>query len=221
MQGKTIPFVLESPPVPRAARRAYTVSPAAVGGGGGALRASVSWTDYDRNDMPLGRGGPVVAEVEPPTGMQPGEAVEEFCRRADPSAFRGRRRSVVPIAQAGAAAEAVARELERLRSPAEREDGHPAPHPGSAARVMAFARSLADLLPPLLFSSKDGTVRARWNSGAERTAFVAFPPDAPLPITVRFPRVGNYGFVQVQCRVVEDGDIPQFLAALGIRVTAS
>jgi hypothetical protein len=218
MKEKPITHNIENPAMSQAHRRTYTVIPMKVSPQK-ILTARVTWKDFDRNNVPLTNGGGATHDLDLTSVKSSGEAIEILCRIADPRGFRTSTSTVQDTSWE--TLEEVRYALEGLRKPENRNDGEPPPHPDSVSRLLEFMKSRPDIVSPVLFSSKDGTLRARWNHGADRTVFIGFPKDGPLPISVRIPRQGDYGLLNAQARVIEDKDVPQFLALLGVRITKS
>ena len=217
--GKSIPFsVTLSSPVRGVVRKEYEVIPRGVDGT--YLLASVQSRDYGTTGNQIGLSSKAHGQQRMQMAgiPSPGDVVEAMCRMADPEAFKGRPAQAMAASPEGTASE-ISRLVEALAQPGGRSDDEAPPSQESVARLRAFVDAHNDLVVPAVFSSKDGTVRARWQHGADRTVFVGFPAQGPLPMTVTFPRTGDYGLVKVNARCIEDSDIPSFCATVGIRIT--
>lgn len=217
--GKTIPFsVTLSSPQRGASRRDYEVTPRGIDGT--YLLASIQSRDYAPSGNQVGLSSKQLGQhrIQLSGLPTPGDAVEALCRQVDPDGFKGKPAQSVALSPESLAAD-IERLVENLAQPGGRPDDEAPPNMESVARLRAFIDSQPGLVPPAVFSSKDGTVRARWQHGSDRTVHVGFPAIGPLPMTVSFPRTSDYGLVKVNARCIEDSDIPAFCAAIGIRIT--
>jgi hypothetical protein len=185
----------------------------------GILLASVSWMDSDRDGrkLPASRSEVHVARL-PLRGLTgPAEALEDIARAVDPGFFTGqpapKRNSV------GADLDALEVRLVELADAERRPKGEAAPTAGSVQRLRMFWASTPNMALPDVFSSADGTLRARWNHGHDRTLWVNFPEKGPLGWSASIPRDGNSGMCKMNARCLEDQDILQCAALLGIRCT--
>lgn len=181
------------------------------------LLGTVSWTDFDRDGRRFGtRSDPLVARTSLRGIENASQALEDIVRVADPTYFVNR-----PVASrdtASAEADALERQIAALSTPEGRTSADEiAPTPGSAARLRAFWAATPNLVSPDIFSSKDGTIRARWNHGHDRTLWVNFPDKGPLGWSAAIPREGRTGLCKMNARCFDDEDILQCALLLGIR----
>ena len=200
-----------------AARRDYEIVPRGIDGD--SLLATVGWTDVDRDGRRIqgSKVEPVVVKVRLRGLDGAAEALEDAAREADPAFFAGR-----PAPQRGTGAadlQAVEARLAELATPEGRADGEAAPLAASVARFRAFWTLVPNLVAPTLFSSKDGTLRGRWNHGHDRMLWVNFPAQGPLGWSLSIPRQGGYGLRKLSARCIDDQDVVPFAEALGVRCT--
>lgn len=217
--GKSIPFTVKlSSPSRGVVHKEYEVIPRGVDGT--YLLASVQSRDYGStgNQIGLSSKGHGEQRLQMAGIPTPGDIVEAVCRMADPDAFKGKAAQAMAASSEGTSS-AITKLIEALAQQGGRADDEAPPNQQSVARLRAFVDAHTDLVVPAVFSSKDGTVRARWQHGADRTVFIGFPAQGALPMTVSFPRTSDYGLVRVNARCIEDADIPSFCAAVGIRIT--
>jgi hypothetical protein len=216
--GRKLTYGVDAGRPGHAARRDYEIVPRGVDGD--VLLATVAWLDSDRDGrkMPSSRREAAKPVRVPLRGLDgANEALEDAARLADPEWFAGR---PTPRRGGGAAeAEALERRVATLADPEARGKDEAAPTPGSVARLRAFWTSVPNLAVPDVFSSATGDLRARWNHGHDRTLWVNFPEKGPLGWSVRLPRDGAPGFVTVNARCIDDQDIVQVAALLGVRCT--
>lgn len=198
-------------------RRDYSVTPRGVDGG--ALIAHVSSHDYDASGvrqtrLPNDHG---VAKLTLRGLGSASEALEDAARAADPKYFQGH--AAAKRGGAAADAELLEERLRAIHTEAGREAGMPPPTAVSVARLRKFFSDTPGLLPPDIFSSKDGTIRARWMDGHDRTLWINFPEKGPLGWSAKVPRSGGYGLRQVNARCIDDQDIVPLAHAIGVRCT--
>lgn len=184
------------------------------------LLGSVTWTDIDRDGRKIAgtRSDPVAARASLRGIEDAAAALDDIVRAADPAFFANR-----PTAKrntAAAESDAMERQIAFLSTPEGRTSpDEVAPTPGSAARLRAFWSSTPNLVAPDIFSSKDGTIRARWNHGHDRTLWINFPEKGPLGWSASVPREGRTGLCKMNARCIDDEDILQCALLLGIRCT--
>ena len=218
--GKPVPFIVEfSPPVRGVMRREFEITPRGMDGT--YLLAGVTSRDFSVKNVATALTSTSLGQVRFQTAgiPTPGDIVEAICRSVSPQSFRGKPEQV--IAGGDETVALIRQSIEALQKPGGIPEGDAAPAHESILRIMKFAEARPDIVAPAVFSSKDGTLRARWQHGADRTLFVAFPATGPLPLTLSIPRQGNYGMIKVNARCLDDDDIPQFAATVGIRITRS
>lgn len=196
-------------------RRDYSVTPRGVDGS--LVLASVSSHDYDDQGVRLTRvqnehGSHKVSM----SGLgSASEVLEDVARAADPKYFAGQ---PAPKRGGGVAdGDVVEERLRALATEEGRGQGEPPPAPASAARFRKWWVETPGLLPPELFSSKDGTIRARWMDGHDRTLWINFPDKGPLGWTCSVPRSGGYGLRRLNARCIDDQDIVPLAASIGVR----
>lgn len=181
------------------------------------LLASVDWQDHDRDGRPLpgthGEGRQVRVTLRGFTEAI--DVLESAARQADPAFFVGQAALVRDTATADEAV--VEQRLAELATQEARPNGEPPPMPGSVARFRVFWRAIPNLIPPDLFCTADGNLRARWQHGHDRTLWVNFPADGLLGFSLAIPREGNTGLCKMNARCQQDGDILQVATALGVR----
>lgn len=183
------------------------------------LLASVIWTDIDREGrkVPGSRVEPRSARTLLRGLENPSQVIEDLVRNADPDFYVGK---PVVVRDTGAAeADAIEHRLAQLSTPEGRGQGEATPLTGSVHRLRAFWNATPNLIAPDIFSSADGTLRARWNHGHNRTLWINFSPKGPLGWTASVPRDGNSGLCKVNARCVDEQDILQCAALMGIRCT--
>ena len=198
-------------------RREYGVTVRGVDGA--ELLASVVWVDLDREGRKLTptRSDEKVVRVALRGLDGAAEALEDAARAADPDFFRGR---PAPERGTGAAdGQLLDRRIADLAAPEGRGKGEAPPTPASVARLRAFWAASPGLTVPDLFSSEDGTLRARWMNGADRTLWIKFPARDPLAWTASVPRDGAYGLRKINARCMDDQDVIPVAQLLGIRCT--
>jgi len=182
------------------------------------LLATVGWQDFGRGGHKTSSSPIAESKVVRVTlrGLDSAsEALEDAARAADPKAFLGK---PPPRRGTGAAdSEAIEQRLTALMAPEARSEGEAAPAGGSVARFRAFWTATPGLVAPDIFSSKDGTLRARWNHGAAHTLWVNFPAKGPLGWSVSFPREGASGLRKINARCIDEQDIIPCAAMLGVR----
>jgi len=180
--------------------------------------AEVTAMDFGADNkpaMPAPRSLPSVhaAIADCPT---PAEALEEICRVADPEYFAGS-----PRAERNARGKPWAEldsRIAGLSEAANRAEGEAAPLPESIERFQAFRDSQPRLILPDVFSSRDGSLRVRWQDGHDRSFWLSMTGKGPLGWTCSVPRQGDTGFCRVNGRCIDDRDIPQTAKSLGVRI---
>jgi hypothetical protein len=180
------------------------------------LTAAVTSVDYDKagrkvSRVPADHG---VVKVGIKDAGSPLSVLEDVAREADKKTFANRPKTVQ--ADAPGADDGIEGRLKALGSPGGHGDDPP-PRPESAARVRRFWSDNPGLALPTLYSSKDGAVRACWQSGADRTLWINFPADGPLGWSVSVPRQGGYGLRKMNARCPDDQDIIPLAELLGVR----
>ena len=200
------------------ARREYEITVRGVEPNG-VLLASVLWVDSDRDGrkIPSSRTDPKVARL-PLRGLGgPAEALEDIARQADPAFFTGQ--PAPKRNSASADVDALDVRLAELADPDSRPKGEAAPTIGSIQRLRAFWAATPNMALPDVFSSELGILRARWNHGHDRTLWVNFPDKGPLGWSASIPREGSSGMCKMNARCLDDQDVLQCAALLGIRCT--
>lgn len=198
-------------------RREYTIRIMAVGRG--TLSAEVSAHDFDRSGGRLTRVPTGLGTVKVPLeglSTTPIEALEDAARAADPPYFEHHPRAHRAGA-AGDAADSIDGRLRALDAPESRGKGEAQPNPASVERFRRFWAATPGLFMPEVFSSKDGTVRARWQDGHDRTLWINYPAAGPLGWSAAVPRVGSSGLRRMNARCPDDQDIIPMAGLLGIR----
>lgn len=198
-------------------RRDYSITPRGIDGA--ALIAHVSSHDYDASGVRLTRlpNEHGVAKVLLRGLASASEALEDAARGADAKYFQGQ--AAPKRGGAAADAELVEERIRAIHTEEGREAGTPPPAPASVARFRRFWAETQGLLPPELFSSKDGVIRARWMDGHERTLWINFPEKGPLGFSTSVPRAGGYGLRKMNARCIDDQDIVPTVLAIGVRCT--
>lgn len=198
-------------------RRDYAITVRGIDGD--ALVATVESHDFDRDGRRLTRVAREHGPVRVPMGglSAPIEALEDAARAADPDHFSRSPRA--PRGESASAAAGIEERLAALDTAEGRAAGEPPPNPGSVARFRRFWSESAGLALPDLFSSRDGTLRARWQDGHERTLWISFPEKGALGWTAQVPRQGGYGLRKMNARCADDRDIVPFAELIGIRCT--
>ncbi len=212
--GRKMSFDVEAGNAGPIAKRGYEIT--VRGLKADVVMFTVEWADYDREGRKSfgGSSEQKVAHVSMKGKSDPTAMLETAAREADPSFFLTRppMRSSDPGADSG--------ELEKgimdLMVPENRGKGEIAPLPGSVARLRAFHGSVPNLVAPQIFSSTDGTIRARWNHGPDKTLWINFPEKGALGWSVSIPRVGGYGMRKMNARCADEQDILAFASMMGI-----
>lgn len=180
---------------------------------------NVTMQDQDQERRPASSAPPPSREFRFPLSkaQTPSNLMEEIARAVDPEYFRGSpRQSQVTKS---APWEAIQQRIASLAVTANRNQGEAAPDPKSIERYDAFVRAVPLLFPPDIFSSSDGTLRARWQDGAQRSFWLAFPENGPLPWTCTMPREGANGMLKIYARCIEDLDVLQVARQLGVPIS--
>lgn len=146
--------------------------------------------------------------------LTPGDVLEEVARHVDPEFFRGTTRKVTKISGGFAEMDKRISELDDIKN---RPNGELIPTKESVERLKKFWNENPNLVPPDIFSSKDGVIRGRWQDGANKTFWLSFQDKGPMGITVSIPREGDYGLMRVNLRCIDDQDIIPIVQKLGIR----
>lgn len=213
--GKSLSWAFQPPGGQRfgvPSRRDYSAK--VVGLDGDTLVCAVTSVDFDAQGRKTSRvpGDHGVVRVPLKELSQPVEALEEAARLSDPQIFVNS-----PRAQK---AEAAAEDIEARVRAVSVGQGESPPRPESVARFRKFWAENPGLALPELFSSKDGTLRARWQDGHDRTLWINFPPDGPLGWSAGVPRQGGYGLRRINARCNDDQDVVWFAEAAGVRCRA-
>lgn len=213
--GRSLTYAGEASRPSLPPRRDYSIVPRGVDGS--FLLATVSWQDVGRNGRKIpGRRGEAPIQRVSLRGLNgPAEALEDLARAADPEFFAG---TAPPVRDVGAAdADAIRKRLAELATVEGRGGDEIAPADWSVSRFMAFWNSHPNLIVPDIFSSKDGTLRARWNHGHDRMLWVNFPEKGPLGWSASFPRSGASGFRKMNARCFDEQDVIPCAELLGIK----
>ena len=196
-------------------RRDYTITVKVVDRD--TMSAEVTAHDFDRKGVretrvPSDYGVAKIPLKDLPT---PIAALEEFARAANPDYF-----VTHPRAQYSAAADAgdtLDGRLRAIEAVENRGKGETEPNPASVERFRKFWASNSNLFLPELFSSKDGTIRARWMDGHDKTLWINFPITGPLGWSASLPRGNASGLRRLNARSPDDQDIIPLATLLGIR----
>ena len=184
------------------------------------LSAKVCSNDFDKAGRKLTRVDHEYGAVSVSTSgvLTPVQALEDLARAADPAYFE--RHPRVERSQQADSADGIEAKLKALEQPESRGKGEAPPLPASVERFRKFWAENAGLFMPEVFSSKDGSLRARWQDGHDRTLWINFPDKGPLGWSVSVPRQGASGLRRMNARCPDDQDIVPFAAALGVRCKA-
>jgi hypothetical protein len=148
--------------------------------------------------------------------LTPGDLLEEVARHVDPNFFVGKIRQITKASGGLAEMDKRIAELDDIKN---RPNGELIPTHESVERLRKFWTENPNLVPPDIFSSKDGVIRGRWQDGANKTIWLSFQATGPMGITISIPRNGNYGLMRVNLRCIDDQDIIPIAQQLGIRCT--
>ncbi|RCK07525.1 hypothetical protein TH5_00095 [Thalassospira xianhensis MCCC 1A02616] len=175
------------------------------------LFATVESSDYDAGDNPISRipQDHGVARTSLELAFDSMDALESLCRAADTKFFAKHGRDKVPDRS-----QKVSQGIEQ-RIAALRKEATP-PTPQSLDRFLAFWKDQKGTVLPALFTADDGTIRARWQDGANKTLWVSFPAKGQLSWSASIPRVGGHGLCKLSARCPESQDILVFAKLIGI-----
>ena len=184
---------------------------------GSLLLVSVGYVDIRRDGSRQTMVDQVLGEVKVPLLSSPAAVLEKAARLIDAD-----RMGIYPEAEDPGSPEAYVKErMTSLLDGKDLSDDEVAATPDSVARFRSFWATEQRLAQPALFSSKDGTIRARWNDGANKTLWISFPAKGPLGWSISIPREGNYGPRRMHAKCSDDRDIIPLAALVGIRISAS
>jgi hypothetical protein len=212
--GRKLPYPVEAIMPGQVARRDYEITISGISGD--TLLINIAWSDLGRDGKKAfgGTTAPKVVKVKMRGLGKPADALEMAARTADPQFFVGH--PPMKIADPNSEMNALDVNIAALLTPEGRGADEQEPLTGSIARLRAFMQSTPNILLPQIFSSKDGTIRARWNHGTEKTLWINFPVKGPLGWSVSLPRTGGYGMRKMNARCIEDIDILPMAELLGI-----
>ncbi|SOC21682.1 hypothetical protein [Thalassospira xiamenensis] len=177
------------------------------------LLATVESSDYDANGNPISRSPQDhgVSKVNLELVYDAMDALEWLCRAADPKFFAKYNRDKVPD-RTRKASEGIENRIAALHS----NKDVPPPKPESLERFLAFWKEQKGVVLPALFTAEDGTVRARWQDGANKTLWISFPAKGQLSWSASVPRIGNHGLRKLSARCPDAQDILPLAELLGI-----
>lgn len=196
-------------------RREYSITVRQVTNSG--VIALVEAVDFDRRGsrrQGVREFGSVDASLA--SAENPLQALELIARFADPEYFQGREVSFK--SRSDVAQDNLETRIDALKKGDGLGEGDAVPAADSIARLQKFWRENPRLSLPDVFSSKDGTLRARWMSGSGRTLWINFPGKGLLGWSASIPRNGRQGLCKVNARCIDESDIPDVAEMLGIRV---
>ena len=217
--NKPVPYTVElKSPIRGVVKREFEVFPLSIDGT--IILVEVKVKDFNIKNMqttmlPVSLGNIKLDIDSFPT---PGDVIESICRVVSPEFFKGKPQQAIIHDNV---LDIVQNTIMDLQKPGGVPNGEKTPNINSIQRLIKFIGSNPNLVPPSVFSSSDGTLRARWTHGSNKSIFVAFPFEGPLPLTISIPRQSDYGMVKVNARCKDDNDIFHFASELGIRMTKS
>jgi hypothetical protein len=218
-EGKTLAFSFEGgggrSNLPH--RRDYEITPKGISGE--LLVANVMAHDFDQSGRRISKMKKNYGIVSLPLkGLDnPTSVLDEVVRLADPGYFSNRPR----VERRLNPTDVVEAAMASLFLEENREKGEISPRTASVDRFRRFWSKQVNVVPPTLFSSSDGTLRARWVDGASRTLWVNFPDKGPLGWSIAVPRDGDTGMMKVSARCLDDQDILSAARLLGVNCFSS
>lgn len=185
------------------------------------ITMEIGWSDIDSRGMKIAKSTVAPKEVRIPVGAMSSasEVISAAIESLDASYA-----SKTEKKRAGPGENEISSEMARrildLNSQENRGDGESAPRNDSIEQFKGFLKLFPNLTTPDIFSSSDGTLRARWNHGVGNTAWVVFPGKQKLITwSVATPRESAYGLRRISGRCANDEDIMYFIEKLGVMCT--
>lgn len=201
----------------QAPRRRYDVH--VLSTSGDVLSCTVRSEDMDRQGQIVSRPTDRGSAKIPLKGLaDPAEALELVARAVDPGYFANYPKQV-RVQTGKIAGDGIERRLALLETEEGRATGEPAPLPASCDKFRAYWILCKDIALPELFSSKDGTVRARWTDNHKHTLTINYPLAGPLKWSYMMPRAGGYGMRTLRGVCPEEQDIIPFAQMMGLNCT--
>ncbi len=181
----------------------------------------ISWHDEDVDGKRIpqsGSGKAVSIELETPKTLSPKMAIEMAIEKVD-NQYKCRKTNQNQEGL-GHLGDMLNERLAELQNPQKRHQEEIEPRTDSINQFRDFLKTFPNVVFPNLFSSKNGSLRARWKHGAERSVWMTFNGEGKqISWFLSVPREGENLPRKLNGRCPDMNDIIYFVEQLGVICT--